>query len=122
MGNKYFAKRTTIDGITFDSKTEAKRYGELKLLEKLGKINNIEIHPPYDLHIKEYWTGEYIKIGRYSLDFRYWDVEKKSYILEDVKGWDKKAKKGKGDWLVTPMSKWKKRHVEAEYGIKVDYV
>ena len=34
----------------------------------------------------------------------------------------KKAKKGKGDWLVTPMSKWKKRHVEAEYGIKVDYV
>ena len=36
--NKFGAKRTTIDGITFDSKLEADRYIQLKLLEKAGKI------------------------------------------------------------------------------------
>ena len=35
---KYRSKRTVIDGITFDSKKEANRYCELKLLEKSGEI------------------------------------------------------------------------------------
>jgi len=34
--NKYGAKKTVVDNITFDSKKEAARYQELKLLEKAG--------------------------------------------------------------------------------------
>ena len=33
MPSKYHARKTVVDGITFDSKREAKRYGELKLLD-----------------------------------------------------------------------------------------
>ena len=32
--SKFGAKKTVVDGITFDSKAEAKRYGELKQLER----------------------------------------------------------------------------------------
>ena len=35
--NKYFNQKTIIDGIKFDSKKEAIRYTELKLLEKARK-------------------------------------------------------------------------------------
>jgi len=34
--SKYNSKKTTIDGILFQSKKEAERYTELKLLEKAG--------------------------------------------------------------------------------------
>ena len=36
--NKYHAIKTTVDGITFDSRAEARRYRELKLLERAGVI------------------------------------------------------------------------------------
>ena len=49
--NKYKAVKTTIDGITFDSKREAKRYTELKLLEKSGMITHLELQPKYDIII-----------------------------------------------------------------------
>ena len=39
--NKYRAQRTTVDGITFDSKKEAERYQQLKLLEVVGEIINL---------------------------------------------------------------------------------
>lgn len=40
-GNKYKNKKITIDGLTFDSKREAKRYQELRLLEKAGAIRDL---------------------------------------------------------------------------------
>jgi hypothetical protein len=43
--NKYSAVKTTIDGITFDSKFEASYYAQLKLLEKTGKVKIIELQP-----------------------------------------------------------------------------
>ena len=57
-------------------------------------------------------------VGKYILDFMYRDLEIDEIIYEDVKGWDKKKNK----WLVTPLSAWKKKHIEIEYKIKVDYV
>jgi len=36
-GNKYHARRTTLDGITFDSKREAKHWATLRILERAGK-------------------------------------------------------------------------------------
>ena len=37
-GNKYRNQKTVVDGITFDSKAEARRYCELKNLKAYGKI------------------------------------------------------------------------------------
>ena len=40
--NKYGSKKVEVDGITFDSKREAKRYQELLLLEKAGAIQDLQ--------------------------------------------------------------------------------
>lgn len=40
--NKYRNTKTIVDGIEFDSRKEAARYKELKLLEAAGEISNLE--------------------------------------------------------------------------------
>lgn len=40
--NKYGSRKVIVDGITFDSKKEAQRYCDLTLLEKAGKIKNLQ--------------------------------------------------------------------------------
>lgn len=40
--SKYGAKKITVDGIEFDSKKEARRWQELKLLERSGQIYDLE--------------------------------------------------------------------------------
>lgn len=58
-GSKYGARKTVVDGITFDSKKEANRYRELKLLEKAGKISNLKLQVPFELIPAQYEeTGE----------------------------------------------------------------
>lgn len=39
--SKYHARKVTVDGIVFDSKREAKRYSELKLMEQAGVITDL---------------------------------------------------------------------------------
>ena len=43
--NKFRAIKTRIDGITFDSKAEARVYMELKLLARAGEINGLQVKP-----------------------------------------------------------------------------
>ncbi len=47
--NKYHARRTTVDGITFDSQKEANRYCELKLLKRAGVVADFERQPRLQL-------------------------------------------------------------------------
>ena len=47
MYRKYRNKRVICNGIKYDSKKEAKRGIELKLMEKAGKISNLELQVPY---------------------------------------------------------------------------
>ena len=47
--NKYHAKKTTIDGILFDSHAEALRYMELKLLKQAGIVTEIDLQPEFEL-------------------------------------------------------------------------
>ena len=47
--NKYYARKTEVDGITFDSKHEAERYCELKLLWRAGEIRELMIQYPFEL-------------------------------------------------------------------------
>ncbi len=80
MRSKYGNKKTVVDGITFDSIKEGKRYSELRLLEKAGEISELELQPKYDLVINN------IKVCRYVGDFKYRLGTCGQYILEDCKG------------------------------------
>lgn len=53
-GSKYGSRKVTIDGITFDSKKEAARYQELKLLERAGEISNLRRQVKYVLIPAQY--------------------------------------------------------------------
>ena len=59
MYRKYNNKKIIVDGIKFDSKKEAKRYKELKMLEKAGIISNLQRQVKYTLIPAQYeHTGE----------------------------------------------------------------
>lgn len=78
--NKYNAKSAVIDGIRFASKLEASRYRELKLLERAGDIEKLEVHPRFPLFVGAH------HICTYEADFRYKDVRRGTTHIEDVKG------------------------------------
>jgi len=119
--HKYHAVRTVVDGVSFASKAEARRYSELRLLEKAGEIWELELQPSFPLHTASTTgqLGEALKavagtrntlVGHYRGDFRYQDRRRGKAVVEDVKGMD------------TPMSKWKRRHVALQYGVLVEVV
>lgn len=98
---KYNNKKTVIDGITFDSKKEARRYSELRLLERAGKISNLRRQVKYVLIPAQYETVErYGKNGQkltngkkcverecaYIADFVYIDNASGQKVVEDTKG------------------------------------
>ena len=106
--NKFNAHKTEVDGIMFDSKKEAKRYSELKLLEKAGQIHNLELQPKFECIVKEK------KICTYSAEFSYFDKHQKgvlgqegTMVVEDVKG------------FITPVYRLKKKLVEALFTVKI---
>lgn len=47
--SKYMVVKTTVNGITFASKKEAKRYEDLLKLEKSGEVESLQIQPVYVL-------------------------------------------------------------------------
>lgn len=49
--HKFNAQRTTLDGHAFASKAESHRYAELKLLEKAGEIESLELQPAFPLRV-----------------------------------------------------------------------
>lgn len=105
-GHKYKAKPTIVDGIRFASKAEAKRYGELKLLAEQGEITLLTLQPSYPCAVLTP-AGDLEIIGVYKADFSYFDVRRQRRTVEDVKG------------MRTPGYLWKKKHVEAQYGIRI---
>ena len=82
--NKYRNVKTTIDGIKFDSKAEARRYTELKLLEKAGEITDLKLQPRFILQHSFKHKGKTIRAITYMADFQYSENGKE--IVEDVKG------------------------------------
>lgn len=83
---KYYNKKTIIDGIVFASKLEAKRYTELKLLEKQGVIKDLELQPSYDLIPSFKKDNKTYRKSTYKADFSYFDIENNKTIVEDTKG------------------------------------
>lgn len=83
---KYHNKKTTINGITFDSKLEAKRFCELKLLEKANKIEDLQLQPSFELQPTFKKNGKTIRAITYKADFSYYDKERQEQVIEDTKG------------------------------------
>lgn len=96
---KYGNKKTTIDGITFDSKKEADRYCELCFLQRAGVISNLELQKTFELIPAQYEyferygkKGQRLKDGKkclensitYIADFVY--TENGKTVVEDTKG------------------------------------
>lgn len=83
---KYHAKKTELDGITFDSRKEAQRYAELKLLECSGMIHNLRRQVKYELIPAQKKDGKTIERAcHYIADFVY--EEDGKTVVEDVKGY-----------------------------------
>jgi len=93
MKNNYkkFNKFKAIKTNGYDSKKEAKRAQELKLLQKSGYISNLEEQKVFELQPSFKiinWMGkpETIRAIKYITDFYYYDNEKKKWTAEDSKG------------------------------------
>ena len=101
--NKYGNKKITYQGEVFDSKREAKRYQELKLLEKCGAIYGLRRQIKYTLipvqrekstrvYTKGRKKGQPIegkvieKAVTYIADFVYSDSATAEVVVEDTKG------------------------------------
>ena len=83
---KYHNTKVVVDGIKFDSKLEAKRYGQLKLMERAGVIRGLELQPEYELIPSFKKNGKTWRRTVYRADFRYISCEDDRIIIEDVKG------------------------------------
>lgn len=100
--NKYRAKPVVVNGERFASQREYKRWCELLLLSKAGKIEFLQ----RQFRIALRADGGKV-VGHYVADATYLDVESGEPVIEDAKGFQ------------TPLYKWKRRHVEAQTGVKI---
>lgn len=121
--SKYGAKPTIVDGIRFHSMKEAQRYQELVLCQKAGEIRGLQLQPRFVLHAALTLADisrerDPVKLGEYRGDFIYEErcaprggpsAMRREWrqVVEDVKGFK------------TPLYRWKKKHVEAQYGITI---
>lgn len=84
--NKYHNTKITVDGHTFDSKKEARRYKELKYLEKLRMITDLKLQTVFELiPTQKRADGKTERAVSYRADFTYYDSDG-NYVVEDVKG------------------------------------
>lgn len=82
--SKYRNRKTTVDGVRFDSKAEAARYRELKLLQTGGLIRDLQLQPAFELQPKYRYNGKTVRAIKYIGDFSY--LENGVRVVEDVKG------------------------------------
>lgn len=79
-GNKYHNQKTTVGDMVFDSKKEANRFQELRLLERSGVISDLKMQVRFLICPKE---GGNKRARYYVADFVYKEGGKA--IIEDVK-------------------------------------
>lgn len=97
--SKYSAEKTTTpDGITHDSKREARRWAELQTLERAGEISNLSRQVKFPLEGRDgpILTDSGKQQRCYVADFHYFDTRNGAWVVEDAKGFatkDYKLKK-----------------------------
>lgn len=84
----YNVKTKSSDGIVFDSMKEANRWEQLRLLQRAGKITNLERQVKFVLiPAQRDERGKLIEREvAYKADFVYLDLETNQKVVEDVKG------------------------------------
>ena len=85
MNNKYGAKKTEYKGVVYDSKWEAERAYQLDMLERAGKISNLERQVRFilqDGYVNN--QGKKIRPISYFADFVYVDSKGRK-VVEDTK-------------------------------------
>ena len=83
--NKYHNKKITRDGETFDSQKEYRRFCELRLLERAGRIADLQRQVKFELIPSQRIDGKVVERACvYVADFVYTEDGKK--IVEDTKG------------------------------------
>lgn len=89
--NKYGNVETIVDGKKFDSKREANRYCELKLMQRAGLITDLMWQFPFKLIPGQRINGKQVERPvRYTADFVYYENGK--LVVEDVKSEATKTK------------------------------
>lgn len=84
--HKYGAKPVDWNGMHFDSTREYQRYRELLLLEKAGKISNLQRQVRYTLIPEQMLkNGRKMRPIEYIADHVY--IENGELVVEDVKGY-----------------------------------
>lgn len=108
MANKYRARKTVVDGITFDSGREASRYVALRALLSTGLISGLEMQVCYELAPKAKLDGDLRARPRirYFVDFQY-RTKCGQVVCEDVKGMD------------TAVSRMKRHLMKTVHGVDV---
>lgn len=92
MKSKYHSRKVTKDGITFDSVKEYRRWMELSLLEKAGKITDLQRQVRFILIPSQRIDGKLVEREcTYIADFVYY--ENGNRIVEDAKGFRTEAYK-----------------------------
>ena len=87
--SKYHSRKVTKDGETFDSVKEYRRWCELKLLEKAGKINGLERQKQFELIPSQRFGSKVVERAcNYIADFTYWQDNR--FVVEDTKGFKTK--------------------------------
>lgn len=83
--SKYGNRTVTRGGEKFDSAKEARRYGELVLLERAGQISNLERQVRFELIPAQYIGKKCVERAvHYVADFVYMEDGRK--VVEDAKG------------------------------------
>lgn len=100
--SKYHAKKTCVDGITFDSRREADRYLVLKSMEEDGAIEDLRRQVRYELVPAFDVDGRHYRPVFYVADFVY--RENGHEVVEDVKG------------MMTDVYKLKRKLFARRYG------
>lgn len=108
--SKYGSQKVTVGGVTFDSQREYRRFCELSLLERAGKITNLQRQVKYVLiPSQKDEKGKVIEREcSYIADFVY--VENGRLVVEDAKGYK------------TPEYRIKKKMALYFHGIRIKEV
>jgi len=76
---KYLNVKTEVDGIKFDSKREAREYGNLVYRQRAGEISHLEVHPKFLIVVNG------VRIGSYTADFKFMDKAEGRFRVIDIK-------------------------------------
>lgn len=82
--SKYHNKKTTLDGIKFDSIKERNYYIKLKMMQDLGKISELKLQVKFELQPGFEFQKHKIRPITYIADFTY--LEDGKLHIVDTKG------------------------------------